>query len=1345
MLKFTRACVKVFWWLTAFLLISLAVVVAIGRELTPKIADYKPQVEAYIADNLGVTVELGELRASWEGLSPELRVSNVRFSNDDGKEMLAMGRARLEVSLLRTLFNWRLAWTRLAVDGAEIGLRQNPDRSWSLVGQDPDSWQDDSLQIDDPLDILLLGRLIELTDAHFRFEFVTGHVSEVALPQLTMENRGNFHRIESHVRVDENRDALTFILEGRGDPRNSARFNARGYLHLQDFELDKALAALPGNWWDGLPNKEWRQGHQLNLESWFDIRPGMELVSRGTVEVGDIPLAIQQGLRTPTRTGARFVSRWQASGAWSVDLHGLQLSWDDVHSPATDIKIASANLGQPVQIQTGSLDLGIWHETLEQSGNLDGELAQALNRLTPRGRLRNLLITVERPALAGIRIRSELEGVSVGSWYGAPALEGINGYLDTTPFKGHIDLDTDQRFSMFYPTVYREPQVLNSARGRVDWQVDPGSLDTYVHSGLLTVMLGDSEANGYFSLSLPGGNEEEGELTIQVGMRNGHPSQHNLLVPYTVPESLLEWLDESIVGESSEGGKGRVRSGGFIYRGGLTYSNVWRTSVQLYLDVEDAELAYSPDWPTARDIDAELWLNDTDVTANVNHARLLDSETRDTRVGVTYDESQDTLFLSVQGRMRGGAEDGLIFLTDTPIREWVGSRFDTWQLGGGLVTDVDLQVPLEGDLDDDRFAGRSHQRVEVQLKDARLALPERGLSVSNIHGRVHYDDRRGLSADSLEGQVLGYPLRATIRSGAGTRDSAESLLVNLEGRMSVATLRDTYALPELGFVEGDTRYSARITVPTGAADSGDPHFSLFSNLKGIAVDLPAPFGKTADASSSLNVSLPLSDGLETTVEIRYGSQLHSLVNTREDALQWVSVGLGQEASPVSVTPLTVAGKLTEFDFDHWQQWLEDWQAGQPQGAVTADTLMADLRPQLDILVEQFVFADYPVDNLHLQAERHQLGWQLALDSTTIAGDLTLYDNESRPMAVDLARLDLQMGDTRPRHPFLPPPPKSEEDPLKDIDPRSLPAMDVRVAQVRLNGDDFGSWSFTMNPVPGGTHLTHVNGNIRSGRIMGQGDDSGASLWWEVENGESRSRFEGRFVSNDLGAVLQAWDQPRSIDSESSAFDASLSWPGTPASVSTVAISGGIDLLMEQGSFNQEEGAQSAGGAFLQLVSFFNFDTWMRRLRLDFSDLSSSGMAFDKVEGHLDFAQGRVTLHNPMVVESTSAKFQVTGLVDLNDEQVDASLVATLPVGGNLTLFTAVAAGLPAALGVYVISKVFEEQMNKVASVRYEVEGSLDDPVFKFDRLFSDDTSRPVPSNNGDTDTGGDTAQVDDAN
>ena len=78
--------------------------------------------------------------------------------------------------------------------------------------------------------------------------------------------------------------------------------------------------------------------------------------------------------------------------------------------------------------------------------------------------------------------------------------------------------------------------------------------------------------------------------------------------------------------------------------------------------------------------------------------------------------------------------------------------------------------------------------------------------------------------------------------------------------------------------------------------------------------------------------------------------------------------------------------------------------------------------------------------------------------------------------------------------------------------------------------------------------------------------------------------------------------------------------------------------------------------------------------------------------------------------------------------LDGELVVTLPVANNLPWVAALTAGLPVAAGVFVLSKLFENQVNRLTSLVYRTSGSWDNPQVTFDRVFDDSaaTTRAGP-------------------
>ncbi len=146
--------------------------------------------------------------------------------------------------------------------------------------------------------------------------------------------------------------------------------------------------------------------------------------------------------------------------------------------------------------------------------------------------------------------------------------------------------------------------------------------------------------------------------------------------------------------------------------------------------------------------------------------------------------------------------------------------------------------------------------------------------------------------------------------------------------------------------------------------------------------------------------------------------------------------------------------------------------------------------------------------------------------------------------------------------------------------------------------------------------------------------------------------------------------------------------------------------------------QTSGGAgALKVVEILNLAGVVQRLSL--SHVFESGITFNRMDGEVFFHPGTIELAH-LTVSGNSSSFAISGVSDVAQRSLSGELVATLPVANNLPWVAALAGGLPVAAGVYVVSKVFEKQVNRLSSGVYSIGGTWDAPEFTFSRIFDDE-------------------------
>ena len=141
------------------------------------------------------------------------------------------------------------------------------------------------------------------------------------------------------------------------------------------------------------------------------------------------------------------------------------------------------------------------------------------------------------------------------------------------------------------------------------------------------------------------------------------------------------------------------------------------------------------------------------------------------------------------------------------------------------------------------------------------------------------------------------------------------------------------------------------------------------------------------------------------------------------------------------------------------------------------------------------------------------------------------------------------------------------------------------------------------------------------------------------------------------------------------------------------------------------------GAVDKVWGALNFQTLLKRLRLNFSDLSSDDLTFEEIDGALRL-HNKVLTVDKMEIDSPAVGIALKGDVLLAQERLALKLDVAIPVTRNLVLPAAAVGGLPAAATAYVIEKMLGKQLDKLTTVKYIVEGTFDNPEIKVKDSFS---------------------------
>lgn len=1325
-----------FWGVVFTVIIALAIIVQLGRQAFPLINDYRDVIAQKLGERLGVVISVTSIDASWSGLKPRVTLNGLSVRSIEDEEIFTVGEATAELSLVDSLLQQNLSWRRIIFNNFDTRLVQTDLSRWHVSGYRGNKKNDQAITIDDPLDVFVFGRRVEINEANIALQFYSGLESVLSVPKINLENDRFFHRMTVDVTLDENEKAFEFVLEGYGDPRRQEEFSARGYLHLKNFSTERVVAAVAGNLWEGKDDARWRDEQKIDVELWFQGSSLHGINFVGGISSDGLPIKLPQDFILPSGLRSNIAGYVHPDFGWKVDFSHIDLTWLEKSAPISALSLFGS-YGE-IMLTTPSIDIAAWRALLVDAGlNKLPKINQAITSLSPEGHLDEVSVQLTSKEDGYFLAKAHLKDGGVNAYLGAPGIKNINGYVEASLLHGAIDLETRDSFSFSLPKLYEKPLTFMEASGVVDWRLDLEKRHAYINSGLLTVKNSDESAHGYLSLDLPFGKKwGEVWMNLMIGIDESQAVYHKKYIPSVVDHGLREWLDGAIK-------SGQVKNGQFLYSGSLDADPREQPAILVHGFFDDTSLRFDPDWPSVTQASGFFSVANTNFSGQVFSAEFNKAVINNANIVLEHSVNNKPPAIRIASDAQTRAEDIKALLFSSPIKDQLPSAITSWVLRGDVAAHVDIKIPLEstesGNLDIAYDFDMELQSVDVDMTTLRLPIKA-------VQGKINYSSENLLTAKTLKSKLWGESFTANISSDHFDENNDRYMHVNTQGNIAITDLEEWTKRPELHFLDGKLMLDGQTIVPLTASARHPLRVNFTSDLVGTAINLPVPFMKSEDMAQAVSGSVAVDDEGET-YRITLKDKLHVVAHMETDEQAAVSILFNDKASQnIPLTPaveyvdagvVSLKGHLEGAEFSQWQDVIAQYTQYQQvvqarEAALLSESNVQNIEPPiandeylivLDVGVDLLHIGDLGIPNFNVTGRSTDDAWLFDIKSPMAAGTIILSDDETPP-SVDLSYLKIEAGAE----------PHSDIDGnigdkvennsvFSDIEFADIPELSISIDDVNINNTEYGRWAFDLKPSDTHVEINHIVGLIH-GLQVGLKNEP-ANILWTRRNKRDRTMFSGKLRSKDISDVLLGFElsaeQEKILTSTSANFETKVRWQGAPDEFELTLLRGKLAFTLKDGSFIK--GASAGENPLLRLIALLNFDTLARRLKLDFSDLAAKGYAYDSVKGDMLFDKGMLLLKEPVVVESSSSKMQLAGTIDLINEKIDSEMVATLPVAGNLAVATAFVAGLPAAVGVYVVGKLFKDQVDRASSVNYSIKGSWVDPKIKINRIFDDTAAK----------------------
>ena len=1356
------------WTVRIVLALLLLAVLAWGVlhwAIVPRIGQWRPRLEQLATRWVGMPVTIGAISAESNGLTPIVELTDVTVRDAQARPSLTIARAQVAFSVISLL---RGGVEQLALVRPALDIRRTAQGRLLVGGLDVSGDASGDTRAADwffaqPEFVVQGGALRWIDDTRPAAPPVT--LSDV---QLVIRNS----RLHHQLRLDATPE----------DPWG-APFTITGQFR------QAVLSRHPGRWrgWDGqiyalLPHTDvsrMRQYVDLHtdwgvditqgqgaLRLWLDARRGAITGATVDLALGAVTATLGPGLEPLTLASMSGQIGWHKQGVreeiTTRNLHFADsdgLTWPGGNFQLSFQDSGSGGAPESGEIQADKLDLGALAKIASRL-----PLPPQVHRQLALHPVTGLVETMQAhwsgalDAPSDWRVQARVSGLAVGAQAlpphadgspaaGFPGIEGAQLDVRAAPGGGQADL-TIKDGALTFPGVFEQPRIpLQTLTARAQWTFDPQTGRIAVD--LPQAAFANADATGHLragwhtaagqgSARFPGVLDLEGVIARADGARVWR------YLPLPIPQAARDYVRDAV--QRGQAHDVAVRVQGDLRDVPFDHDP---TAGQFRFDaqVSDVTLAYvprrmqhpgEPPWPTLEGLTGRLIFEraSMQVQGAQTHAPAPNQSWQFSRVDAGIaDLAHPRVTVSADGR--GPLAAALAVVHDSPITDLLHGALDEVTASGSAALQLTLDLPVNALARAAKVSGR----VTLEGNDVRFvpAAP----TVVQARGAVTFD-QAGFTLQDLRGQALGGPVRI---SGGGQPGAADGppIAIHIAGTASSQGLRSMTGWSRVAALtrraSGQAAYQAELDF-RGAR----PALTVTSDLNGLALDLPEPLTKPADARWPLRYEdRPLNaerSTLQFTLAERLSIRLEHAETTSGPPPRGAYVLGAAAASPPALPASGIMARVDvpRLDTEAWSAaasaMLTDTPDAGKNGQVKAASATA---PMPDFLPTAWnLRADELVLNgrtLHAvtasgtrESDRAGDLWRSDVQARELAGQIQYRQASGQPSGAPsgavharLSRLSIPASQVQ----------AARADAASDADtasasapPEHIPALDVVADDFEIAGKKFGKLTIQAT----NRHVSRRRGDAEAGaepgvnewqldqllletpeatlaatgRWVGRRRRGVAEAAADAENPAHRTALRFTLDVRDAGELLARLGMPGVIRHGAGEMAGRVSWHGVPYALDTSTLNGQLHLDIGKGQFLKTEPGVA------KLLGVLSLQALPRRLTLDFRDIFSAGFAFDQIRGDAQIASGVITTNN-LQMKGAGAAILMDGSASLTDETQDLHVLVVPHIDAGTAALAAVAINPAIGIGAFVAQWLLQKPLSRAATREFHITGGWADP------------------------------------
>ena len=1245
--------------------------------ILPVVKSHPQWVAHWLSERVGMSVQFDQLTTQWTRRGPLLRLSQLRIAQQQGP---VVKEAEIIIALYSGFLSGH-ALTELRLRGLEMTLRRDGSGRWSVVGLPPQREDDES----DPYQTVSRLGEVQISGGRLRIEGIKALPHAALFSQVDLRMRAYDHRLRLgvHARFDPHQPPLKAALALDAQHGSGQLYIAATPTHLAAWS--PLLAGIPVHMIQGEGAlRVWAQfdHHQLTHTQ-------VDLDLHDVSWQGRIASSPHQDQSLPVIhwSSVQLKGLWQRQRqGWRVLLPRLRLAEGRHQDRLDGVVIAQGQRVAIVAHRPMRLDLVM--KAVANSGFLSQKWQSWLIKAAPSVRLSRLIASAR--SAQDYQVRAMIDVVKIAPVGQIPGVEGLSGELIGDHLGMMLTPLPSATVRFRWPTGFGAPVAFHLVGSIVAW---PGPDQWQAQTSQLQVIGSDFGVTARGGFAYDFATAQTRLFLVAAVDHAALPVAKRFWLHSHMAKSAVDWLNMALV-------DGQVTQAVGLAEG---YIQHWpfdngQGHFEVSAQVDDGKIRFSPDWPIAQNLHANVHFLGNGLT--VSGRGTLGKVVVDSLEASIANFSQSRLQVDATGH--GQAHEALSLLEHSPLRSSYGEVFHSLSLSGPVHARFGLTLPLANATSEPR-----QLQGEVTFDGVDAFDKSFNLAFKHIQGQLRYSDN-GFRALGLNVQFANQSGQLDLRCGEFVNQADHRFEAQLHAPIDADVL--FARVPQVAWLRPYVQGQSVWKIGVNAIRQNQSQLVFESDLVGTALTMPAPVHKSSMEALPIRVATAYPFD-QAEIQLSLADRLAMRIQSRHNQLGIGAVlGTNRLDDPPPANGLRLTGATPVLDAFDWISVVHRMMQP-PLSSVSPPSSQSNLSlplQNLDVVTDRLLLFGGQFPHAHLSLTPTPNGFAVHLQGPALAGNLQVPSDATGQIIGQLERFYWQS--IAAKTPSSPPMQVSSLQPQESLDPAQIPGILLTVNDVVIDNVRLGPLRVDVRQQGGGLDVKQLQlfGPVQTMTLTGR---------WQGKDADSRTHLNTHITSQNLGELAKILGFGGQLQGGQGRVDIQAAWQGSPLHLAFDSLQGQIAVDARNGQLSEIH--PGAG----RVLSFLSVTQLPRRLMFDFRDLFDKGLAFNTLNGQIDFAEGFARTQT-LQINGPAADIAIRGVANLTQETFDQTVDVNPRSGNLLTVVGAVAGGpVGAAVGA-AATAVLGKPLSAIGARRYHLTGPWNDP--KVDVVPFTPSSNPTP-------------------